>query len=243
MVKYIDAHCHCYEIPFNEIETYVNEKSLTIVCVSDDVESSIKTVELARSLDNIVPCIGIHPWSVEESRREDLDLIQGLVEENDVACLGEVGLDTRFVPESIERQRLYFNFFTDLAREYGLTLNIHAAGTWDEVLEVLVKKDIERAHIHWYTGPKNLLDKVLELGYTIGANPAWKIQRKHRSIIEEAPLNILLTESDAPYKYRGLEMSPLMVIDTINYISRIRQVPVDHVVHVIENNFKRIFSV
>jgi len=57
-------------------------------------------------------------------------------------------------------------------------LNIHAAGTWKEVLEYLIKYDINRALIHWYTGPIDLVKEIERLGYYISINPALKVGQK-----------------------------------------------------------------
>ncbi|WFO75385.1 TatD family hydrolase [Desulfurococcaceae archaeon MEX13E-LK6-19] len=241
MTRFIDAHCHCHEMPMETFKRIANNNQFTIVCVSDDIPSSMKTVELSSSHSNIVPCIGVHPWSVNETSINDLKKLEELIKKYDVKCLGEIGLDTKFVPQTIEKQRVFFDYFIRLAREYDLVLNIHAAGTWSEVLDKLIANDIKHAYIHWYTGPKELIDKILELGYAIGANPAWKIQKKHRAIIEYAPIEIILTESDAPYKYRGLEMTPELVIETVEYLSHVKNISITEVANIIEKNFRRIF--
>ncbi|RLG83485.1 MAG: TatD family deoxyribonuclease [Thermoprotei archaeon] len=237
---YVDVHCHCYEYSLDYLQKH---KDFIIVIVSDDVESSIKTIEYAQKLDNIVPCVGIHPWSIEEAKISDIETISRLIDKYNVKCIGEVGLDTKFVPKTIDKQREFFNKFLQLAKEYDLVMNIHAAGTWNEVLDLLIKNSIEKAIIHWYTGPPNLIDEIASQGYYIGVNPAWKIQKKHREIISLAPISILITESDAPYNYRGLKMEPRMVVDSIKYIGEVKKLHYDDVVKRISNNFRNLFKI
>lgn len=236
---YVDAHCHAYEFEEEEITNFTKE--IFIAAVSDDLESSYKTIKLASKHKNIVPCIGIHPWEIGKTSREHLEEILTLIVKFGVKCLGEVGLDRKFTPETIDRQREFFNFFLQLARDYELSMNIHAAHTWKEVLDLLRKYEIEKAVFHWYTGPLELIDEITSSGYMISINPAYKIQEKHRKVIEHLNLEYMLTESDGPYSYRGLMLNPEMIKDTVLFISNIKRIQVNELIETLHKNFVSIF--
>ncbi len=238
-MKYVDMHNHGYELGEDVLEGY--SRDYILVVVADDLESSFRVLELARKYDYVKPCIGIHPWSIGETPLEHLDEIARAVDKYDVRCLGEVGLDTRFVARTIEKQRVFFRKFLELAREYDLLLNLHTAGTWREVYEMLIRYDISRAYFHWYTGPLSLLEEIRDKGYYIGANPAWRIQARHRRVLEEAPLDMVVTESDAPYRYKGITMKPELVKDTVDYLAEIKGVNRDAVVSTIYRNYLRLY--
>ena len=236
---YVDMHCHCHELGLDDIQKYVN--TIKLVCVSDDLESSNKTLELARKT-SIIPCVGIHPWEAHNYSVKHVEAIKELIKQNDIKCLGEIGLDKIFYPKTYEHQKEIFLEFLEIAREYNLLLNLHTAGTWREVYELLVKYDIEKAYFHWYTGPLNLIEELVSKGYFIGVNPAWKIQDKHRRVIEVVPLTNILTESDAPYKYKGLDMRPDLVVETIDYLSKVKNVDIEEAKQIVLNNFIRLLS-
>ncbi len=238
-MKYIDMHNHGHELDEETLLKFRDDYILVIV--SDDLETSLKTLELSRKYGFIKSCIGIHPWSIGEASIDDLNRIVEIVDKEDIRCLGEVGLDTRFVAKTIDKQRLFFQKFLELAREYDLLLNLHTAGTWREVFDLLVKYDIDRAYFHWYTGPLGLIDEIADKGYYIGANPAWKIQEKHRRVLEYAPLDIIVTESDAPYKYRGLEMSPELIRETIEYLADLKGLSTESIRSTIYRNYLRLY--
>ena len=86
-----------------------------------------------------------------------------------------------------------------------------------------------------------MLEEFRDRGYYIGINPAWKIQERHRRIIEKADLGIMLTESDAPYNYRKLELKPSMVVETIDYISSVKGIKREDVIRVLLDNYHRLF--
>lgn len=238
-VRLVDAHCHLHEFGDGAREF----SDMLIVAVSDDLESSIRTLELAEEMSNVVPCVGVHPWEVGNLRPGELESLLRLVEEREVACLGEIGLDRIFCPETLEIQRRVFERLVALGREYGLVLNLHAAGAWREVLEVVENYDIERAIFHWYSGPLDVLGEIAERGYVITANPALTINKKHARAIEAADLDHILTESDGPYKYRGLDLNPRMVEGLVEKIARIKRTSVEQVVVRIRENARRLFGV
>ncbi len=244
-VDYVDVHSHLYEYDNDYIGELVKRKRILIVVVSDDYESSLRVIELAKSFpQNILPCVGLHPWEVGK-KADPVNEANKIVEialENNVSCLGEIGLDTKFVGDTIEVQRRVFNVFIRAAKEYDLTLNLHTAGTWEEVYEILVRNDIGRAVFHWYTGPLYMLTHLYDAGYFISVNPAIKIQQKHRAVVSAAPLDMLVSESDSPYEYRGIKMTPLLVEDVVKEIAAIKNEDPSYVAKALVNNAWRLFG-
>jgi len=245
-VLYVDVHSHAHEYGVEGVRQFTEELGLIIVIVSDDYETSVKTVNIAEKVEKVVPCVGVHPWTVDKlGPRRALEEAKKTIElalERGITCLGEIGLDAKFVPDSIEAQREVFKLYLEAARSYGFRLNLHTAGTWREVFELLVRYDVGYANFHWYTGPLDLLDAIVEHGYTISINPAVKIQKKHREVVRRAPLESMLTESDAPYKYKGLELSPRLVPMVVGEIAAIKGLEPSEVKGVLYNNFRKKWS-
>ncbi len=239
--RYVDVHSHAHEYSLSELEAILASAPLHIVIVSDDLESSRRTLDYWRRLEGrVTPCLGVHPWSVKS--REAVEEARKAVElalENGVRCLGEVGLDTKFVGETIELQRSVFQVFLEAARDHNLILNLHTAGTWEEVLGLLERYDVGYANFHWYTGPLHLIPRIADHGYTISINPAIRVQKKHQNVVANAPLEIMLTESDAPYEYKGIKMSPQLVQEVVEHIARIKGLDVEYVAEAIRATFEK----
>ncbi len=240
--KYVDIHTHAYEYSIDVIRKYV-ERGIVLVVVSEDYPSSRITYSLSEKLEGIIPCVGLHPWNIknEDAVDEALKIVDFALE-NNIRCLGEIGLDTRFVGDTIEAQRKVLEVFLDAARRYELFVNLHTAGTWAEVLDYLEKWNIRYANFHWYTGPLYLIERIEERGYTISVNPAVKIQHKHRKVVEESSLAILLSESDSPYNYRGMSFTPELVIDVVREIAGIKNLETKKVNKSILDNFLEKYS-
>ena len=238
-MKIVDAHCHLHEYTDEKVEFYASK--YVLVAVSDDLESSLRTVELAERY-GVYCCVGVHPWEVEEEPRESLREIEALVSKGLATCIGEVGLDKKFVPHSFERQLEFFEFFVRLAVEYTLPMNIHGAGAWREVFEALHRVDVEKAVFHWYTGPLDLLDEIIGAGYFITVNPSIRFQKKHREVVARTPLTSILTESDGPYEYRGLSLSPDMITSTLKVVASLKGVSIGEVAGQVYSNLARFLG-
>lgn len=237
-----DAHCHLHEFSDEYIDNLFSKRRYVVVSVSDDFSSSLRTLRLyEKHRDFVIPCIGIHPWAIDRSSEKDLETILSLRDRLSINCIGEVGLDTVFTPQTIDKQLKFFLQILEYARDKKIVLNIHAPGTWPRVLELLYRYDIYKAVIHWYTGPQELLRDIRDHGYAITINPAVKIQKKHQEIVAKSDLDIILLESDGPYEYKGLKLSPEMIEETIEYISKAKNIERSELEKIIENNFKKIF--
>jgi len=236
---YIDAHIHLTEFSENEIINLIKEKKYLFISVAEDIESSIENIRLSLKFEEVIPSVGVHPWNVNYIRKEDLNYFRDLIEKYDIKILGEIGLDLRFHPETFDRQKEVFNFFVDLAKEYDLSINLHSLDTWRECFDILIKKDIKFVYFHWYTGPLDLLKEIENVGYLVGVNVAALFQGKQKKVIEEVDIRNILTESDAPYEYRGYLLHPKNLNKLYNLISNIKNIPESQVQSILRKNASR----
>lgn len=235
--KLVDAHCHLHEFSVEEIERYQRYR---IIAVSDDLESSLRTLKIAKKFDNVTPCIGLHPWEVGEKGWEGARKILELAPR--AWCLGEIGLDKLFTPQTFNLQLKIFKTFLEASREYGLPVNLHAAGAWREVFELVRRYGIEKAIFHWYSGPLDLLKEIVDNGYFITVNPTVTINRKHMRALQTVELESLLTESDGPYKYRGFYLKPELVSKVVKVIAEVKEVEEEEVIARVYRNLEVFLS-
>ncbi len=225
-----DVHCHLHELDVRSLEEiFEADRSLRIIAVSDDLESSLRTLELERAYpDRVIACVGLHPWSIGEEPLHSVETIVKIAEREGVRCIGEVGLDARFLPQHTWHVQVrIFRRFIELSHELGAFLNIHSPDAWKNTLGELIQYDVGKAVFHWYTGPVELVDVIGGRGYMISINPSIKIQEKHMRIAQVAPVDYMVFESDAPYNYRGLNLNPLMIRETISLVAKLKNIDVN----------------
>ncbi len=241
-----DMHCHTHDFTPAEIENFIEQlRDLKIVSVSEDLETFNKTLELYMMFpDIIIPCSGLHPWNIGKVTLQEVEELIRQTYRNDIFCIGEVGLDKKFVdPTTWSAQIDVFSKFLKLATEIDAYVTIHSPGAWREALTLLVEYNVRKAMFHWYTGPKELIDKITVAGFYISINPALKIQKKHQEIARITPLEYLVLESDGPYNYRGLRLSPLMIPESISLIAQLKDISKDLVASRAAENSRKLLNI
>ena len=91
---FIDTHAH---IPFEKSESFVkNAKEANvniIVNASEDLKTSITSVELSKLYDGVYACIGVHPEHAKDFNFSEMDEFRKLLKNEKVVAIGEFGLD------------------------------------------------------------------------------------------------------------------------------------------------------
>ena len=105
-----------------------------------------------------------------------------------------------------------------------------------------VEASIEKVIFHWYSGPLDILDKVIADGYYVSATPALAYSPQHREAIERAPLEHILVETDAPVEYEGNVTEPADVLITLRELSRLKNMDILEVAEATTANAVKLFG-
>jgi TatD DNase family protein len=224
---YVDAHAHLdkYDSELPEILHEIERNEIFTVSVSMNPESYARSRKIGEQSQWVVTSFGVHPWDAPEfcNRLESLD---PLIDASPM--VGEVGLDYHFVtePEKHVVQREVFKYFVRKGVSQEKILNIHSKGAEADVDRILGELGAKRAIIHWYSGPMQELEKLVEKGlyFSIGVEI---LSNSHIQAITKAiPAPQLLTETDNPGGYRWLTGEfgrPSIIRSVVEMISDIRE--------------------
>ncbi|SMC25841.1 TatD DNase family protein [Desulfacinum hydrothermale DSM 13146] len=219
----IDGHVHLHDFddPAPVIRRAVQSSVIRMVSVGMDRESNRRSLELAERFPyRVLPAVGYHPWSIraEEVEATLEDMAKQLPR---CVALGEVGLDYR-VKVKKELQKEVFSRALELAREQDRPVIVHSRFSHQRCLSMVLEEGVRRAVFHWYSGPEDVLDRILDAGYYVSATPALALRTKHRSAMERAPLDRILVETDAPVRYQGRRAEPVHVWTTLKALAEIK---------------------
>ena len=250
MVRLVDVHSHLEDISDldSAVSRAVNAGVVAIITAGSDYNSCKSALRISKKQSRglkIVPTLGIHPWSLNKEEIEPaLSLIESRIGE--AVGIGEVGLDywyreVRKDPEKRKLQQDLFRSFLDMAKRYDKPIIIHSRGAWKECVEMTIEAEVRNAVFHWFTGPDDTLEKLLEHGYFVSATPAAEYSKEHRRVIEKTPLENLLLETDSPVKYRGIEAEPAHVVKSLSAVAKLKKIAENRIAEETTENASRVF--
>ncbi|MBL7069911.1 MAG: TatD family hydrolase [Candidatus Omnitrophica bacterium] len=249
----IDTHCHLDFPQFDPDREAVirraNENGVSyIINVGSSLESSRKSLELAKSYDFIYAAAGIHPHDADKFTSEDEAKIRELAKEERVVAIGEIGLDYYKNYSQHCNQQDLFKRLLRVALDFDLPIVVHSRQAKEETLDILKEKLPAKVVLHCFSGDMDFLKQCLDLGFFISftCNITYKKAQNLRELIKEAPLERIFLETDAPYLSpegsRGKRNEPLNVRFVAEQIAAITGKSIKEVEQVTTNSAKEFFS-
>ena len=246
----IDAHAHldgyaglgpaALDAALEEIARH----GIFTISNSMDVPSYEKNLGIAARSPWVLPAFGIHPWNAHKYLGRQEELAEPMARS---PVYGEIGLDHFFVKERsrYSAQKAVFELFLASARDQGKIVIVHTKGAEREVLDILDVYALPRVVIHWYSGPLDVLRKMIERGFYFTVGGEVGHSGKIREIARDIPQDRLLTETDnpgGPESYLGRPGTPALLIDIVRSLAEVRKIPVGDLVLAICSNLANLFQ-
>ena len=240
----IDSHAHLdhYGDELESVLGEIKQHCIFTIGNSMDLPSYRRNLEIAETCDLVLPTFGVHPKRAPQyvNRLNELDKA---IEQSPM--IGEIGLDFHWVedPSQYPAQRKVLGYFLAAAREQRKIVNLHTKGAEKEILDLLERYDIQRAIVHWYSGPLDILRALIEYGATFTVGVEVLYSRSIQAIARELPMERLLTETDNPggLKWlRGMIGMPQVIREVVQAIAELKQTTAETITKTVYNNFMRL---
>ncbi|MDW9382375.1 Qat anti-phage system TatD family nuclease QatD [Chryseobacterium sp. JV558] len=238
----IDTHCHIdlYQAPEKVLQECIDADMIAISMTNLPSHFEMGYPHF-RNLKKIRIALGMHPLYAKFHKKEFGLFLKNV---SKTSYIGEVGLD--FSKEGYATKNIQIESFTKILENVSgknKILSIHSRGAEKEVLELLKKYNITSAIFHWYSGPINFIDEIINGGYYFSINPSMTKSEKGRKIIEKIPINCILTETDGPFtNISGNILKPVDVINVNKYFSTSWGKPINEVEKIITLNFRELIK-
>jgi TatD DNase family protein len=242
----IDAHVHLdkYGGRLGEALKEIAEEKILTVATAMDAPSYQELKRIAVRSPLILPTFGVHPKRAPQYAARLKDL-RPLIEES--PAIGEIGLDFHWEKDTstYPSQRKVLEYFFAAAREQKKFVNLHTKGGEKEILRLLERYQIQRAIIHWYSGPLDILREMIQFGayFTVGVEVLFSDHIK--AIAREIPDCSLLTETDNPggLKWLGGAMGmPKDLGKVIAALAQLRNSSTAAITRTVHANFSRFIE-
>lgn len=269
-MKYFDAHTHVNFVAYDKDREATilraKEQGVGMNIVGTQLDTSRSAVDLAEKYERVYATIGLHPIHTTKSyhdakelgeggkeftsRGEEFDIssYESLAQSKKVIAIGECGLDYyRVEKETKDVQVKAFVEQIELANRLQKPLMLHIRNAYDDALEILRSHAKVRGDVHFFAGGWDIAKKFLNEGYTLSFTGVITFARDYDEVIRNAPLDMLLSETDAPYvtptPYRGQRNEPAYVSRVVEAIAEIRSEPQERVAEQIMSNAQRVFGI
>jgi TatD DNase family protein len=259
-LKYVDAHVHLSDNEYEgktgqmlEIARQVGVAAM--VSNSMDLETCKASLKLAKEHGDLVhAALGIHPWSVNQSNPNELQQAIDFVRENaiykdKVVAIGEIGLDPQYAKRKSQReeQARVFHEMLKLAEELALPVIVHSRWSAQKILEILPSYALKAVLWHWFSGPAELLPRIIERGDYVSEGPPAVFSDRIQEVIRVVPLTQLLSETDGPVRYYGpfsdQPTTPAFIPEVVRAIGGLKKTGETETADQILANFSRLFNI
>ncbi|MBT8281902.1 MAG: TatD family hydrolase [Muriicola sp.] len=251
-----DTHTHLYSEAFDEDRKEVIQKAIEqgisrFFIPAIDSAYTDSMLQLERDFpDHVYLMMGLHPTHVKENYNEELAHVEAMLSERKFYAVGEIGIDLYWDKTYFEEQRLAFKKQIAFAKSLELPIVIHCRDSFEEIFEVLEEEKDDKLYgiFHCFTGTYEQALKAIGYNMKLGIGGVVTFKNgKIDKFLNRISLEHLVLETDAPYlapaPYRGKRNVPSYLMEVLNKLSDIYQIPVEEVASITTENSKNVFGI
>lgn len=253
----VDSHCH-----LNMIEGTDSPEGLEallqlardagvshMLCVSVDLETYPRVLEIARAHDNVFASVGVHP-NHSDGREPTVQELVEMAADPKVVAIGETGLDYFRSDGELEWQRERFRRHIAAARQVRKPLIIHTREAREDTLQVLREEGAAEVGgvLHCFTEDWEMAQAGMDMNFYVSFSGivTFKSATTLQDVARRMPLERMLIETDSPYlapvPHRGKPNQPAYVYHVAEFIAKLRETSVEEIGRRTTENFFALFK-
>ncbi len=246
----VDTHCHLFLMDQEPAVAVEAAKAVGVerfICVGVDVETSLRSIQIASQVEGVFASAGVHPHDADGFDDEAAARVEELLKEPAIIGVGECGLDWFRMHSERDAQIATLRAHVELANAAGKPMIVHVRDAWDDALRILAEGSAERVVIHCFTGDADIARECERRGYwlSFAGNVTYPKNAHMREAAVAVSLNRILVETDSPFlapqKVRGADNSPANVIMTLAELASLREEPLELLAEATTNNAEAAF--
>jgi TatD DNase family protein len=248
-----DSHCHLTDQQFAKDLPDVLRRAAAadvtrVVTICSDAADAEAAGKIARKHDGVWCTAGIHPHQAGAARRDDLDRVAELLEQDKVVAVGETGLDYYYdnAPRGLQRKLLSHHM--QLAADLGLPVVVHSREADHDTIAMIRSIEGEVLGVlHCFAAGADLLETGIEAGWMISFSGLITFKDyEGADLIRTVPPEQLLVETDSPYlaptPHRGKRNEPAYVREVAAEVARVRGVELPELAALTTSNALRFYG-
>ncbi len=255
-MEFVDTHTHLADAAFAGEEDAAVERAVgagvTRLLQADTCSSERQAMYdlCARHPGVCFPMLGLYPGNVDASWRDELDALHAWRSRSPVA-IGEIGLDYHYGAGTAELQKEALMAQFELARDWGLPVNIHlrdATEDWFAVMDKCRGMGL-RGNLHCFSASAEVFERMQRYGeWYVGIGGVITFKNARIAVdLARIPLSRIILETDAPYMapvpLRGTRNESANIPLIAGKIASIKGTSLEEVASVTTSNALKLFAI
>lgn len=252
----IDTHSHIYSEEFIRDRDEALQRAYSsgvkkIILPNIDSGSIKHMLDLADAYPHLCyPLMGLHPTSVDEDYKDELQAVEYWLEKRKFYGIGEIGIDLYWDKKFVNEQKEVFRHQIKLAKKYDLPIIIHVRNSFDETLEIVEQEQDGslRGVFHCFGGDEVEAKKVVDLGFLLGIGGVLTFKNSSLDeVVKTVDIQNLVLETDAPYlspvPKRGKRNESAYLVYIAQKLAEIYELSVAEVAEITTSNARNLFGI
>lgn len=251
----IDTHTHLFLHEFDTDRKEVVDRAIqggikTLILPNVDSETLPALIKMTKDYpQNCFPLYGLHPGSVNENYRAELEIVRNLIDSEKCLGIGEIGLDFYWDKTFKEQQIEAFDTQLKWAAEKRLPVVIHLRESYGEVIKQ-VKINLHlglKGIFHCFTGSIDQAKEITDMGFYLGIGGI--VTFKNGGLAEtlsKGDIRHLVLETDSPYlapvPFRGKRNESSYLLYVCMKLAEIYQLSEQEVMEITTANAQSVFN-
>ena len=250
-----DTHTHLYSDHFKDDFSSMMQrafdsgvKRLFIPAIDSSSTEAMYFLE-KQYPDNVFLMMGLHPTSVKDNFKEELEHVKKQFSKRNFFAVGEIGIDLYWDKTSLKQQQEAFCIQIQLAKKYNLPIVIHCRDAFEEVFEILEaeKSDDLFGIFHCFTGTLAQAHRAISCNMKLGVGGVVTFKNgKIDQFLSKIDLSHIVLETDAPYlspvPHRGKRNESAYLLNVLNKVAGIYGMDKQDIAEITTNNALDIFK-
>lgn len=256
MIRLVDSHCHLDMLEPEQRDEAIARAIRAGVRGMLTIATRLAAAEdvlaiAAANRPHVMAAVGVHPHRVGECGVPTEQELTDWGNREDVAGLGETGLDYFYDKSPRDEQQESFRRHIRASKTTGTPFIVHTRNADADTIAILKEEaagEPLRGVLHCFSSGSGLADAALELGMYVSfaGIVTFKNAQDVQAVASNVPLDRLLVETDSPFlapiPLRGKPNEPGYVIHTARKLADLKGVSEEEISTATTANFARLFS-
>jgi len=254
-VEFIDTHCHLYLTEFKaDLDQVILRaesagiKKFYLPSIDSSVIDDILNLE-EKYPGKCIAMIGLHPCSVNENYKQELDQITQFLKKISFAAIGEIGLDFYWSTVFQKQQYEAFEIQMTWALEKNLPVVIHTRNAMQQTINFVMPFSERglKGIFHCFGGSYEDAVKIMDMNFYLGIGGVLTYKKSGLDeVLKKVPMEKIVLETDAPYltpvPFRGKRNESSYIKIIAEKLAEVKGISLKEVAAITTANAENVFG-